>query len=117
MNKVLSFLGLTRKSGNLVIGYNKNMEQVKLGKIKLLIVSTGASQNTRDKFKGYGERYNVPYIEDFTPDELGTALGFETIAVVWVSDYSMAKKLKTIYDSVKEENINGGGPIVKNQSV
>ena len=99
MNKVLSFLGLTRKSGNIVIGYNKNMEAVKVGKIKLLIVSPGAAQNTRDKFKGYSERYHVAYIEDFTPDELGYALGYEGIAVVGVSDRNMARKLKEQYNS------------------
>ena len=103
MNKVLSFLGLTRKSGNIVIGYNKNMEAVKVGKIKLLIVSPGAAQNTRDKFKGYSERYHVAYIEDFTPDELGHALGYEGIAVVGVSDQSMADKIVSMHNSIKVE--------------
>ena len=103
LNKMLSFLGLTRKSGNLVLGYNKNEEAVKTGKISLMIISKEASENTKDKFKSYSEKYHVPLIEDFTPDELGYALGLEGIAVVGVTKKSMAKKLQEIYSSIQEE--------------
>ena len=77
LDKMLSFLGLTRKSGQLLLGYNKNEEAIKTKKVSLLIVSKDASENTKDKFKGYCEKYKVPLIEDFTPDELGYALGYE----------------------------------------
>ena len=103
LDKMLSFLGLTRKSGNLILGYNKNEEAIKTGKISLMIISKDAAENTKDKFKSYSEKYNVPLIEDFTPDELGCALGLEGIAVVGVTKKSMAKKLQDIYKSIKEE--------------
>ena len=103
LDKMLSFLGLTRKSGNLILGYNKNEEAIKMRKLYLLILSKGASENTKDKFKGYCEKYKVPYIEDFTPDELGHALGYEGIAVVGVSDQSMADKIVSMHNSVKVE--------------
>lgn len=118
MDKMLSFLGLARKSGNLVLGYNKNEEAVKFRKLKLILISKGAATNTKDKFYGYGEKYAVPVIEGYSPLELGNALGYEEIAVVGVLDQNMAKKLLAIYESNKEdEEINGGGPIVKNQSI
>ncbi|HBT18533.1 MAG TPA: 50S ribosomal protein L7ae-like protein [Clostridiaceae bacterium] len=117
MDKMLSFLGLIRKSGKLILGYNKCEEAVKTRKVKLLVLSKGASENTKDKFRGYCEKYKVPFIEDFTPDELGYALGYEGIAVVGVSDRNMAEKLKTLYESKESEELNGGGPIVKNQSI
>jgi|LFRM01.1.fsa_nt_gb ribosomal protein L7Ae-like RNA K-turn-binding protein len=117
MDKMLSFLGLARKSGNLLLGYNKNEEAVKFRKLKLILISKGAAENTKDKFRGYGEKYNVPVIEGYTPLELGSALGYEEIAVVGVLDKNMAKKLLTIHESSKEQEINGGGPIVKNQSI
>jgi ribosomal protein L7Ae-like RNA K-turn-binding protein len=103
LDKMLSFLGLTRKSGNLILGYNKNEEAIKMRKLSLLILSKGASDNTKDKFKGYCEKYKVPYIEDFTPDELGCALGYEGIAVVGVSDRNMARKLMEQYNSKRVE--------------
>jgi len=117
LDKMLSFLGLIRKSGKLILGYNKCEEAVKTRKVKLLVLSKGASENTKDKFRGYCEKYKVPFIEDFTPDELGYALGYEGIAVVGVSDRNMAEKLKTLYESKESEELNGGGPIVKNQSI
>ncbi len=103
LDKMLSFLGLTRKSGQLLLGYNKNEEAIKTKKVSLLIVSKDASENTKDKFKGYCEKYKVPLIEDFTPDELGYALGYEGIAVVGITNKNMSKKLLHIYDSSKEE--------------
>ncbi len=117
MDKMLSFLGLARKSGKLLLGYNKNEEAVKYHKVKLLIISKDAAENTKDKFRGYGEKYAIPLIEDFTPLELGNALGSGEIAVVGVLDRNMAKKLITLDKSKKDEEINGGGPIVKNQSI
>ncbi len=103
MDKMLSFLGLTRKSGNIILGYNKNEEAIKVGKVSLLIISKDASENTKEKFKSYSVKYDVPLIEDFTPDELGYALGYEGIAVVGVTKKSMAKKLLEIYKSIQEE--------------
>ena len=118
MDKMLSFLGLARKSGNLLLGYNKNEEAVKFRKLKLILISKDAATNTKDKFRGYGEKYAVPVIENYTPFELGSALGYEEIAVVGVLDKNMAKKLLILHESNKEEEqINGGGPIVKNQSI
>ena len=117
MDKRLSFLGIARKSGNLLLGYNKNEEAVKFHKVKLLIISKDAAENSKDKFRGYSEKFSIPIIEDFTPFELGNALGYEEIAVVGVLDKNMAKKLLTLNESNKDEEINGGGPIVKNQSI
>ena len=117
MDKMLSFLGLTRKSGNLLLGYNKNEEAIKFRKLKLIIISKDAAENTKDKFRGYSEKYAIPMIEDFTPFELGNALGYAEIAVVGVLDRNMAKKLLALHKSKNDEEIYGGGPIVKNQSI
>lgn len=116
-NRVLAFLGIARKSGNLVLGYNKCEEAVKMRQLRLLFISTGASQNTKDKFYGFSERYHVPILEDFTPEELGSALGLKGIAVLGVKDPNMAKKIRSFYDGKEDEEINGGGPIVKDQSI
>jgi ribosomal protein L7Ae-like RNA K-turn-binding protein len=96
VNKFLSFLGLTRKSGKLLLGYNKNEEAIKLRQLFLVIISTGAAENTKKKFQGLAERAGVPLIEDYTTEELGMALGRKEIAVVGVIDRSMAAKLISI---------------------
>jgi len=46
----------------------------------------------------------VPLIEDFTPYELGQALGMDEIAVVGIKDAKMAAKLLSIAGQGQENN-------------
>lgn len=104
MNRFLSFLGITRKSGNAVLGYNKNEETLRTGRLHLLIVSKDAAQNTKEKFVKLAGEAGVPLIEDFTPYELGQALGMDEIAVVGIKDAKMAAKLLSIAGQGQENN-------------
>lgn len=102
MNKFFNFLGLVKRSGNLIEGYSKCDEQRNRTKIKLFIISTDASESSKKKFLKHCEEKNIPYIEDFKKEELGTSIGKEEIKILAVKDKNMADKLLSLY---KEDTI------------
>lgn len=97
-NKFFNFLGLTKRAGKLVEGYNKCEEYIKRKKPFLFIISEEVSENTKDKFRRYCEENNIPKMENVSKHDLGAALGREEINVLCVIDRSMALKLLSLKD-------------------
>lgn len=96
-NKFLQFLGLTKRSGNLIEGYNKCEEAVKSNSLHLLIISSDCSENTKEKFMQYSNKYDVPLIEvPYGKEELGSSIGRAEINVLGVADKNMSLKLMTL---------------------
>ncbi|WP_300348069.1 ribosomal L7Ae/L30e/S12e/Gadd45 family protein [Clostridium sp.] len=93
MDKFLNFLGLTKRAGKLLEGYNKCEEEIKRSKIYLFIFSNNMSNRTKEKFVLYCEQYNIPYIDSFSKEELGYSIGRYEINILGVTDENMAKKL------------------------
>lgn len=93
MDKFLNFLGLTKRAGKLLEGYNKCEEEVKGSKIYLFIFSNDISSRSKEKFIKYCEQYNIPYIDSFSKEELGYSIGRYEINILGVTDENMAKKL------------------------
>lgn len=115
-DKFLQFLGLVKKSGKLVEGYNKCEDSMKKNNLFLLVLSLDCSTNTKDKFMKYCDTYNVPFISAYTKEELGWPLGRDEISVLGVSDENMSNKLLSLRN--ENNNINPGGEcIVKNTSI
>lgn len=101
MNKFFNFLGLAKRSGNLVEGYSKCDEQRNRKSIFLFIISNDASDSTRKKFKNHCTIKNIRLIEDFSKEELGSSIGREEVKIIAVTDENMAKKLYTLYEEEK----------------
>jgi len=97
-DKFLQFLGLAKKAGRLIEGYNKCEEAVKYKKLHLLIMSIDASQNTKDKFLRFSQRFNIPLIEGYSKEQLGYALGREEINVIALTDLKMSEKLQELWE-------------------
>ncbi|AYE33068.1 ribosomal L7Ae/L30e/S12e/Gadd45 family protein [Clostridium septicum] len=103
MNKFFNFLGLAKRSGNLIEGYSKCNEQRNRIKIYLFIISKDASESTRKKFLNHCNINNILYIEDFSKEELGISIGREEVKILAISDENMAKKLNTLYEEGKNK--------------
>ena len=101
MNKFFNFLGLAKRSGNLIEGYSKCDEERNRKNIFLFIISNDASNSTKKKFKNHCLTKNIVFIEDFSKEELGFSIGREEVKILAVTDKNMANKLYTLY---KEEN-------------
>ena len=90
-DKVLSLLGLFRKSGKVVSGEFSCEKAVKEKKAYLVIVAEDASDNTRKLFSDKCRSYDVPCFIYGTKSSLGKALGVAERASAAVLDEGMAK--------------------------
>jgi ribosomal protein L7Ae-like RNA K-turn-binding protein len=97
-NKFFQFLGLTKKAGKVIEGYNQCEEALSHGRGTLIILSEESSTNTKDKFKRFSDRNNVPLIEGVSNEILGKCLGRAEINVVCVSDKKMSDKLLSLWN-------------------
>ena len=97
MNKFLSFLGLTRKSGHLIAGGNLVEAAIKRGKVCLLLLAQDASDGTKKSFRDMSRSFHVEILEVSTKDDLGSAIGKGQISVIGITDQRMSKKLKELW--------------------
>lgn len=104
MDKFLNFLGLVKRSGNLIEGYSKCDEQRNRIKFHLVIIADDVSNSTRKKFKNHCTEKNIFLIEDFSKEELGYSIGREEIKILAVTDKNMATKLISLYQNNKDTN-------------
>lgn len=91
------FLGLAKRAGKTLEGYNKCEDGVKRGRVFLILLSSSVSKNTLDKFKNYAEKFNVPIIENIDEDKLSKSVGASVIKVLGISDENISKKLINIW--------------------
>lgn len=96
MSNFLKFLGLTRKSGNVIAGGNLTEVALKKGKLSLVILAADASEGTKKKFRAMAESHGVEVLEISTVDDLGQAIGKGQISVIGIADGRMSKKLKEL---------------------
>lgn len=112
-DKFISFLGIAKKAGKCIEGYNKCEESLRNNKCALIIVSKEASQNTREKFERMTNTRNIPIIIGCSGEDLSCILGRDKINIIGIVDTSMATKLSQLWNE-KEENSFGGECFVKN---
>ncbi len=62
-SKLQTYLGFAAKSRSLVSGYDTCLNLIKRKKIKLILITKDASENTIDRFKGLTENNGVPMYE------------------------------------------------------
>jgi len=101
-NKFFQFLGLTKKAGKLIEGYNQCEDALSHGRGTLIILSEESSVNTKDKFKRLGNKINIPLIEGVSNEVLGKCLGRAEINVLCVSDKRMSDKLLSLWNENHE---------------
>jgi len=101
-NKFFQFLGLTKKAGKLIEGYNQCEEALSHGRGTLIILSEESAVNTKDKFKRLASRNVIPLIEGVSNEILGKYLGRAEINVVCVSDKKMTNKLLSLWNEMNK---------------
>lgn len=101
MNKFFNFLSIAKKSGNLLEGYSKCDDYRNNTKIYLFIISNDLSDKSKSKFKKHCIEKNIPYIEDFSKDQLGIPLGRKEVMLLGILDKDIAKKMLMLYEEEK----------------
>lgn len=89
-NKVLSYIGLATKSGNIASGEFSTEKAVKDGKANLVIVAKDASDNTKKMFTNMCTYYKVPIYFFGEKTELGHAMGKEFRASLALLDKGLS---------------------------
>lgn len=97
--KVLSLLGLSAKSGNLVSGEFSTEKAVKEHKAALVVVAEDASDNTKKSFSNMCAYYHVPIIVFADKETLGHAIGKQFRASVAVTQDGFAKAILKLTES------------------
>jgi len=101
-NKFFQFLGLTKKAGKLIEGYNQCEDALSHRRGTLIILSEESSTNTKDKFKRFAIKNVIPLIEGVSNETLGKCLGREEINVLCVNDKKMSNKLLSLWNEDNE---------------
>ncbi len=95
--RVLSLLSLSKKSGDLIIGFDKVLDAVKSKKIAVFLVASDSGEDGKHKIE-YKLDENTLVIDKFTGTELQEILGQDTVVVYGViSKSKLADKIITDY--------------------
>lgn len=98
MNKFNQFLGIAKKSGNILQGYNKCQEGLMKKRIHLLIFSETISQNSKDKFIKYCTDYNTRYIGDVNQCDMEILQDKEDVKIVGITNLEMSNRLLQLWN-------------------
>jgi ribosomal protein L7Ae-like RNA K-turn-binding protein len=96
--KMLRLIGLGARGGLVVVGVEQVRKGVMAGKIRLAVVATDVSVNSRDKIVPLLTARNVSMIETASAIALGGAVGRETTGVVGVLDAKLARGILAAHE-------------------
>lgn len=91
----LGFIGICRRAGKAIFGYDKVQRELQVGSLKLVLTAADFSQKTTEKLRRICEEKSVPiiFMED-TMDEINYSVGIKS-GVIGITDNGFADKLKT----------------------
>ena len=91
MDKALSYMAIARKAGRIELGEEPAGAAAQTGKAKLLLVAGDASDHTWRKAKHFVSGTQIPCVRVvYTKDQLGQAIGRESLALAAFTDVSLA---------------------------
>lgn len=103
-NKVLTYMGFAKKSGNLVSGVNTCSFNMAKGKVKLAILAEDISENSEKKIMKEIRKHGVDHIKYGTSEELSHATGAEGRSVFAVLDKGFAQAIMGEIESDLKNN-------------
>ena len=110
---LLSFLGIVKKSGNLVFGMDSVKKYCLDGKVKLILLTSDISKNSFDKIVQFLRNLSIKYvIIDFTKEDINLHLK-KYVAILGVLDVGMADKIL----SLNSNNLNSERNDVYNDKI
>lgn len=104
--KLLSFLGLAKKAGQLSIGFDSVTDTIKSKNAVLILFSSDISNNSEEKIKRLASNNNVDTIKiKATMAEIGTAIN-KVSGIIAVKDKNFAKNIVVLSDNANEGDLN-----------
>lgn len=93
MNKFFGLLGLAYKSGNVVTGEENILNNIRQGRVKLVVVARDASNNTKKLYRDKCKFYHVNCVEYGTSTQISQAIGKINRIAVGICDKGFAEGL------------------------
>ena len=94
-NKLCGLLGIARRSGHILIGFDAVRAALLAGKTQLILLASDCSPKTEKELRFAGRDTTCPiHTVDMTKDEMAAALGLQKpVAVVATDDPGFAKAM------------------------
>lgn len=100
ISKLYSMLGIGKKAGLVVLGETGCIQSIKRENSKLVIVSSDASENTKDRILSLCDKHNVKYYVIGEKQELGYALGKSLSSIISITDLKFSQVIKDIIEKM-----------------
>lgn len=98
--KLCGLIGIATKAGKIVAGTDACLEEIKKGKVSLIMVAEDASDRTKETFKKEAEKCHIAIYEILSIEKMSKAIGKVNKAVIGIKENGFSKKMISI--------INGG---------
>lgn len=92
---LISFLGITCKSGNLIFGMDNIKKYILKKRVKLILTAKDISENSYNKIKKYSNSEIEIIPLEITKEEIKNALG-KFSGIIAVKDNNFANKIKSL---------------------
>lgn len=91
MKRSLNYLGIAKRSGNLICGTDMVIKSLSSGKVKIILLASDASENTKDKIIKKAFYYQIQVFEVFSSRELSNAVGADHLMIMAITDDGLTK--------------------------
>jgi ribosomal protein L7Ae-like RNA K-turn-binding protein len=96
--RVLGLIGLGIRARNAVVGVEQVRLAARKGRLALAVVAPDASPNSLKKVLPLLEATRVPVVQGPDAAALGSVAGRESTAAIGITDRSLARGVRTLFD-------------------
>ena len=100
--KVRSLINFAIRAKKYTIG--ENVVFSKKGKVKLALLASNASDNTKKRYTDKLIFNQIPFVEYSTKEEIGNLLNKKEVAILGITEVNISKEIKKL---IKEDEIDG----------
>lgn len=94
MDRILSNLGLAKRSGKIVSGTEMVIEGLRNNTVYLVFLASDTEKNTTKRISDKTTFYEVSLNKNYTSNGLSQAIGGKNVHVIGIMDRGFAKLLK-----------------------
>lgn len=105
-DRALGLLGMAARAGAIVTGTDRVRTAVRGGGLKLVLLATDASDNSREKLLPLLVARGVSHVIRYDRNELGAAVGRGPLSAVGLVDHALADRLQVLLrDSASRSDV------------
>ncbi len=91
--KILGLIGLGARARKICFGSDSVEQQIRKGKVKMVIVANDSSDRTKEKFKKICQQQDIPIIIQEKIEVLSKAIGKSNKAIIGIEDSNLADEI------------------------